>query len=127
MKGVFAGLSGSVVAVVIAYFVLVHLALQPTCELTRLEGRASPSGRFVSSVFRKDCGATTDFVTAVALHPADEAFSDASQDVVLVMQGVVPIGQTWVTDGEIHLKLPPSVPIYRQIDKWNEIKVMVEQ
>lgn len=46
---------------------------------------------------------------------------------VLVMRGVVPIGQSWATDGKIHLKLPPAVPIFRQIDTWNEIKVTVEQ
>lgn len=127
LKRIFAGLGCVAVAVGIGYLMLVHLALSPTCDLTRLESRPSPNGRFVSSVFRKDCGATTDYVTGVVFRPAGEAFVDENRDVVLILNGIVPISQTWVADDEIHLRLPSTASVFRQIDKWNEIKIVVEQ
>ena len=127
IRWIFVGFACTAVAVGISYMVLVHLSLGPTCELVSLESRPSPNGRFVASVFRKDCGATTDYVTGVVLQPIDEAFDDDSRDVVLVMKGIVLVTQSWTTENEIHLRLPPFDPIFRQVDRWNEIKVTIEQ
>lgn len=127
MKKVFVGLACVVVMGGIGYLLLVHLLLSPTCDLTKLESLPSPDGRFIASAFRKDCGATTDYVTGVALHPAGEPFDDDNSDVVLTLTGIVPISQIWVTDDELHLKLPPTAPIFRQVDRWNKIKVMIVQ
>jgi len=127
MKWTYAGLAGVVAAVGIGYLMLVHLSLSPACELTRLESQPSPDGRFVSSAFLKDCGATTDYVTGVTLRPAGAAFVDENPDVVLILNGIVPVSQTWVADEEIHLRLPSAAPVFRQVENWNGVKIVVEQ
>jgi hypothetical protein len=78
-------------------------------------------------VFRKDCGATTNYVTGVAIRSADDAFVDRSQDVMMIVNGIVSINQTWATENEIRLKLPAFAPIFRHTGRWNEIKITVEQ
>ena len=125
MTKMIVGLACAAIVGGIGYPVLVHLALRPTCDLSVMEDLRSPNGRFVSTVFRRDCGATTDFVTAVVLHRDAEAFGDERE--ALILNGAVPVSQTWVTDEELHLRLPPSARIFRAIDQWNEVKISFEQ
>lgn len=109
--------------IAIVYFVLVELALRPACDVTELSSGTSPDGTHVSSVFRRDCGATTSYVTGVALRGADHSFSDDSVNVALIIDGDVPVEVHWKSDSLVEIAVPPSAKVFKNVDQWNSIDI----
>ncbi len=54
----------------------------------------SPDGMLTATVFVRNCGATTDFVSKVSLHPKLEGFKD-ERTLVFVAHGGQPISASW--------------------------------
>jgi len=99
--------------------VLAHRSLRPSCDLTMLDSRPSPAGRYIASVFQKDCGAIIDYATEVAPRPADQAFAEESANVVLIVKSAVLVHLAWATDDEIHIKtaaICPDISPNRQLE-----------
>jgi hypothetical protein len=123
MRKVLLGLGAIVVAAGAAYALFVGFALSPACDLSELAAHPSPDGKFVSSVFRKDCGATTDYVTGVTMRRAEEPFSSDSAHAVLIIEGDVPVEIRWAAGDMLEILVPPSARVFSKKDKWNDIGV----
>ena len=49
-------------------------ALEPMCESTVWSEQKSPNAIFVFSLFRRDCGATTDYATGLSIRRVGDDF-----------------------------------------------------
>jgi hypothetical protein len=126
MKKAILALGCVAIIAAIAYTLLVELSLSPTCDLSELDARQSPDGKHVASIFRKDCGATTDYVTGVTLRRADQSLADVSADAVLIANGIVPVVVRWIAGDMLVIEVPASTPIFSNKDKWRDIKVTIK-
>ena len=85
----------------------------------------SPDGRFVAGVFERNCGATTGFVTYVALRSKDGSFSQDVNFAVLVLDTDDQPKMQW-TDGRtlmIELSKEAVARRSRMETSWREVTV----
>ena len=125
MRKIFLVLGCFAVILGAGYAILVNMALKPSCSLEELTARPSPDGRFAYSVFRKDCGATTDYVTGVALRPADRPLADDPGDFVLIINGNVSVEPRWRSSDRLEIAAPSSEQIFKKLGKWRDIDISV--
>jgi hypothetical protein len=125
VKRIAVALVGVFVVLVLGYVILVHIALSPSCSLEELAAQSSPDAKFSYSVFRKDCGATVDYVTGVALRPANRPLTDDPADVVLIIEGDVSVQPRWTKGKRLEIAAPSTAHIFRKTDKWRDIDISV--
>jgi hypothetical protein len=82
----------------------------------------SPDRRFVATHYESNCGATTGFVTTVAIRPASSSFEHRRRDAVFVANGQGNIGLRWSEMRELTITLPPAHPV-RRLQQWEDIRV----
>ena len=125
MKKMIIALLCCVVIAAAGYSILLYTALSPSCSLVEVTAQPSPDGRFAYSVFRKDCGATTDYVTGVALRPADQPLADDPGAFVLIIEGDVRLQAQWKTGNGLEITAPAEAKTFKKLDKWKNIDVAV--
>jgi len=84
----------------------------------------SPDGRYIASVIERNCGATTDYVTAVQIRGARSAFSGRTWDDVFRVGGVATVRLSW--DGSNHLLVArPHRPsqTFAASSTWDDIRI----
>jgi hypothetical protein len=123
MRKVVLSLASIAIVIVIGFSILGQFALSPKCELSELDTRSSPDGEIVASVFHKNCGATADYITGVALRRAGQSFTDESSNVVLVIEDTVSIEVRWAGDNKLEIGVSPAAPIFSKRDEWKNVSV----
>jgi hypothetical protein len=121
MKNFLFGLGGIIITIGVACAFMIEFALNPACDLIELNTRSSPDGKFITSVFRKNCGATTDYVTGVTLRREGQPFNDESANTVLIIDGIASVKVLWVAVNALEISVPSSARVVRRNDKWNDI------
>jgi hypothetical protein len=116
-------LAVGVVAVPVAWEVVMRIALTPRCESTVLSEQKSPNGTFVFWMFRWNCGATTGYAISLLIRRAGDEFDPDARDDVFLMEGDVPATASWVDVDRIQVDLPKGVEIFRSDQEWNGIAV----
>lgn len=102
---------------------IIEFSLRPSCDVIERDIRRSPDGEHIASVFQRDCGATTRYVTGVALRRADRALVDDDANVALITEGVVPIVTRWIADDMLLIEAPAAARIFSRKSRWNEVRV----
>jgi len=127
MKRVLIGLAIAavvgVIGVVIAWQTILEIALAPICESTVLSEQKSPNETFVFSLFRGDCGATTDYVTGLSIRPAGDDFDQSTDDAVLIIAGDVPVTASWIDVDRIEIDIPKGANIFRSAQEWDGVTI----
>jgi hypothetical protein len=127
MKRLLAGLAIAVavgvLAVPIAWDVIMRIALTPRCESTVLSEQKSPNGAFVFWVFRRNCGATTGYATSLSIRRAGDEFDPEADDEVFIMEGDVPATASWADVDRIQVDIPKEAEIFRSEQEWNGVTI----
>lgn len=123
MKKLLVAIGCMAVILVAGYVILAHVALSPSCSLAELAAEQSPDGKLAYSVFRKDCGATTDYVTGVALRPADRPLADDPANLVLIIEGETTVQPRWTSGNTLEIAVSPSANVFKKLDKWMDVKI----
>ena len=90
------------------------------CREDVIYERKSPSGRNIATVFRRDCGPTSDFVTIVQVRDSDRRFKGMDyRDMVVQIGGEHKVRVRW--DGNTHLVL--SWPKTRELPVWQLVRM----
>lgn len=85
----------------------------------------SPGGKYSATVFERDCGATTGFVTLVMLYPSrDQPKADREQAVVLY-EGKVQAQLKWKTDHELYISASDA-ELLKVNTKWQDVALFVD-
>jgi hypothetical protein len=82
----------------------------------------SPNGRYVATVFERNCGATTDYSTNVSLRETGEAFDPSSQAPILTVAGQPTIALEWSTERTLAVVVPEA-QIFKKLEAWRDVLV----
>jgi hypothetical protein len=97
------------------------LVVPDLCENEFQKELRSPSGKYVATVFHRECGATSGFNTQLAIRRSWRGFS-ADSGKVLAIGGRYPLDVKWADERHLLVSLPAD-KIYVQEDAWNDVKV----
>ena len=98
--------------------------LHSSCENTiKLEVK-SPDGKYVATLFERNCGATTDFSTIVNLRELSMKF-DADNSGVFVVKGQPKIDLTWDSHTSLRLQCQHCRvdDIFKQERTWKDVNI----
>jgi len=82
----------------------------------------SPGGRYVATVFERNCGATADYSTNVSLREAKESFDPSSQTPVLTVAGQPTIALEWSTETTLAVAVPEA-ETFKKLESWRDVRV----
>lgn len=111
------------VVVVAAVFIAQELRWEPACGEEVLSEQKSPDEAFVLSVHRRDCGATTGYVTAMSIRRANDDFDPSARNDVLTIDGDVPVTASWIDSNRIEVDVPKGASIFRNEQEWNGVTI----
>jgi hypothetical protein len=104
--------------------VALGLFLASDCEDTIKTEVKSPDGKYVATLYERDCGATTDFSTIVNLRDSSASFNGDDLGIVIV-KGQHKLDLIW--DGNTKLRLQchncRSDDIFKQERTWKDIEI----
>lgn len=95
------------------------------CSNRFLHESASPDGKYVASIFERNCGATTPYVRVVSLREVSSKFDPArNEDWVFTVHGRANIRLTWVDKSELKISssFTGDAPTHRA--KWRDVKII---
>jgi hypothetical protein len=111
------------IAAAIAWQIVMESALEPTCSDEVLSEQKSPNGILVLSVYKSNCGATTDFAMTLSIRRASDDFDPSANNAVLVIDGDVPMTASWIDVDSIEVVIPKDAEIYRRDQDWNGVTI----
>lgn len=82
----------------------------------------SPDGRYVATVFARNCGATTDYSTHVSLREADDSFDPRTQARVLTLAGKAKVDLEWSTETTLSISLPAAEALTK-VKTWRDVRI----
>lgn len=110
---------------VVAVACLLVAACGPECAEDVVASEGSPDGRYVATVFVRNCHATSPFVTIVSIRPGDEAF-DPDGPYVFSLHGRAPVSVRW--DSATQLTVThPAERVYRSAESWRGVRVRYQE
>jgi hypothetical protein len=92
------------------------------CEDNATIEAVSPGGRYVATVFERNCGATTDYSTNVSLREAKEASDTSSQTPIFTVTGQPAIALQWSTETTLTVVVPET-ETFKKLDVWRDVRV----
>jgi len=100
--------------------------LAPPCEDTIKGETRSPNGKYIATVFERNCGATAPFVTYVNLRASSAKFN-SDEGIVLVVKGQPKIHLSWKDSTSLQIECPEcnSSEIYEQQKSWNGVQIFI--
>lgn len=111
------GLGGTLLLILASPLILMFSALGPSCGNDQVEEVLSPNGRWKAVIFRRDCGATTDYSRQVSLLRGDKPLRNEGGN-ILVVGDDAPLRARWADDGHLILwPAPPGKIFLRETEK----------
>lgn len=98
--------------------------LHSSCENTVKSEVRSPDGKYVATLFERNCGATTDFSTIVNLRESSVKFKGDDLGAVIV-KGQHRIDLVWDDNTRLRLQCSDCRPedIFKQERSWKEVEI----
>lgn len=105
-----------------------------SCGQTTLCGNSikseaqSPDGKYLATLFQRDCGATTDFSTIVNIRPFDSKFNP-DNGIVLLIGGQPNVSLRWIANSSLQIvcKNCLSNTVFKEENQWREIQISRKQ
>ena len=113
-------------AIAYGFGLFLSLALMRDCSNEILLETSSSDQRYTATVFERNCGATTRFVTIVSRRVAGTRFdTEATDNLVLALSGRISMTLRWATDR--HLIVAGAGPIPDALrSSWEDVKISFE-
>jgi hypothetical protein len=103
------------------------LAIGCECGITPVAEQRSLDRAYVASMFERNCGATTDYATAINLRSSEEEFVGAVRDDVLRVSGLPPLEMHWEGARRLVVRLPAlrgKEEIFQQLARWRDVDIV---
>ena len=113
----------SVVLVIISAACL-WLFLSPNCEDAIKREVRSPNGKYIATLYERDCGATTNFSTIVSLRASTDKFNGENGR-IFVAEGQFQVSLVWKDDMNLRIECSKcrSNDIFKQEMNWQDISI----
>ena len=82
----------------------------------------SPGGRYVATVFERDCGATADYSTNVSLREVKEPFDPSKQELILTVGGQPTVALEWSTESTLAVVIPEA-ETFTKLGVWRDVRI----
>ncbi len=101
------------------------LSRMSECGNRVLQEATSPDYRFIVTAFERNCGATTPFITGVAIRPVGSALTPETDDWLFGAQNRFDVAIRWDDARHLHLRMPspPQASISSQLIVWQGIEI----
>lgn len=106
-------------ACVAAVWMVASWSMFGPCSDTILSEATSPDGRWIATLFERDCGATTSYSTQLNLRPADKRFKSDKQPSAIVVRTEGCIQFWWEGQSDLLVQLPDDARIFMQ-ERWQD-------
>lgn len=94
------------------------------CGVDFLSESKSPDGKYIATVFERNCGATTPFVRVVSLRHAGSGFSpEDDDDWIFTIHGQSDINVLWIESTKLKISYSPTGDSPTQRTKWEKITI----
>jgi Family of unknown function (DUF5412) len=100
------------------------LLYSPDCEDAVKREVRSPNGKYIATLYERDCGATTNFSTIVSLRASMDKFN-GEDGRVFVAEGQFQVNLVWEDDMNLRIECSGcrSKDIFKQERKWKNIGI----
>ena len=98
----------------------------PSCDDSVIREFPSPNGRRVAQVLTTNCGATTPFVSSVAIKEGGEEL-DLKHDALFSAKGVNDIEVIWDSNSDPTIVYDKPELIYKQVIVWRTGRISYRQ
>ncbi len=107
-------------------FIVIMLASCDECTNEVIQSVKSPTNKYIATVYIRDCGATTRFITQVNIRDVAKDFSgDDWNGVVFAADNRAPLSINWEDEGTLKINYDSStVRILRANYSWRNVKVI---
>lgn len=84
----------------------------------------SPDGKYIATVFERNCGATTDFSSAVKIRSRDSGFR--IEEIVFLVKGSHDIKVTWTDSSTLKVicNACSDNEIFKKENHWNKVEIL---
>ena len=97
------------------------------CSNDVLREVTSPDGKYIVSIFERNCGATTPFVRVVSIRSAGNRFNpDAYDDWVFTIHSQSDINANWVDNSNLKIYYSGKGDKPTKREHWKEITISYE-
>ncbi|MES2568682.1 MAG: hypothetical protein V4710_01355 [Verrucomicrobiota bacterium] len=93
----------------------------PGCGNDVLSEIVSPDGAHKAVIFRRDCGATTDYSTQISILPAHKPLPNQSGDVFI--SDFVTVQVTWSSVKSLVISYPADARVYRAAKIFHDVAI----
>ncbi|MCX2803407.1 hypothetical protein [Microbulbifer thermotolerans] len=94
------------------------------CSVDLLSESKSPDGKYIATVFERNCGATTPFVRVVSLRHAGSGFApEEDDDWVFTIHGQSDINVSWVENTELIISYSATGDTPTQRTRWKKLNI----
>ncbi len=115
------------ILLVILLFVSLTSCDADLCGNELIREVTSPDGKYIASIFERNCGATTPYIRVVNLRLSDEKFApEEDDDWVFTIHGQSDVKVSWVADGELKITYSGAGDQPTQRRKWKDVSVSYE-
>lgn len=111
-------------ALVVSSLCLLTGCLDIKCGYEVLNEIVSPDNKYIATVIKQDCGATTSYSQAVVIREKSSEFDgDNTKDYIFTMNGLLNIGIHWNNSRHLVIEPPDENAIYLRRESWRDIAV----
>src|ERR1051325_9404381 len=103
-----------------------HSSLLDACDDRVVREVRSGDGKFVATLYVRNCGATTDYSSIVNLRPGGTRFNGYADDyIIFVAKGERDIGIQWLNTNEVRVwcRGCESNDIFKKQPTWKDVKI----
>lgn len=86
----------------------------------------SPDGEQVTTVFERDCGATTAKNTQASLRYRNQPFNSKQQRSFFIAEGNDEIGLLWLNPRKLVVRVPQSSKVFRKEENAGGVSIIYE-
>jgi hypothetical protein len=118
-------------------FSLLFSSCDSGCANERLQSVTSPDGKLQAVIFRRDCGATTDYSTQVSIISANAELSNKSGNVFVAdtdhgnapeQEGGGPkIKVEWLDNKSLQVSCDPRSRVFLEEEKLSDVRISYEK
>lgn len=92
------------------------------CSNELIEDVTSPTGKYIASVFERNCGATTPYVRVLSLRSSGEKFDpDDDDDWVFTVHGQSDVQVSWMADNKLKVSYAGIWDQLTRREKWKDV------
>lgn len=114
--------------VYLIFCLVVTACVGSPCGNTVLSQTVSPDNKYVATVFKHDCGATTPFVRVVTIRAVGREFEGNDVDeYVFTMRGDHAISTHWNSPKHLVIRRPEvASEIFKELKSWKDVHIEAE-